>query len=509
MSVSEGGNSPPDKSNLNVGYVVLNYEGDNQNSSCSSEDENRDSNSNNHDNSPAKRLRKDLDDKNGSDLSEVSQPMAVDSPNEFNVTKKPNVKYDEFSMGPYEVYMEAKTSDNNLGNFHSLSLAKLVFGLKLDNMQKIVRKGRNRIGIIFKNFCSANHFVDRFQNDERYNVFIPYNKTTVKGIIRFVDIEFSEDDLVNNMFINVRGCNILNARRMNRRVKNGNDISYIPTTTVCLTLTGSVLPKEVVIYGLVFAVYPYLLPVIQCYNCYRFGHTKKLCRGKQRCGRCGQTPHPNNGCDIKCVHCNSGEHIATDRNCPEYSRQKRIKELMSFDNKTFYEANESIPPIIRQRKNEQEAFYLQNKHFPPITQNKETSNSYSAQERREAARFAHSGPSYSNVTREPRIRRPDLARENPYEREEINGCLVNPNGRASPPMTNTPIFNSAYYRNTPRDNLGEEYLPLQREDVLEKTLEDILRVASILPLQGRMSVLQYMTQLEDLNISIYSPTSNR
>lgn len=172
----------------------------------------------------------------------------------------------------------------------------------------------------------ANLFFGSFQNSEKCNVFIPHSKTTNKGIIIFVDLEFKEED-INNSLIDVRGCSISGARRMNRRVNSGDEVSYQLTTTMCVTFTGSILPREMIICGLIFPVSPYLLPVIQCHNCYRFQYTKKLCRGKQSCASCGREPHPNEGCDRKCVHCNSREHIATDRICPEFMRQKESRNL--------------------------------------------------------------------------------------------------------------------------------------------------------------------------------------
>lgn len=46
-------------------------------------------------------------------------------------------------------------------------------------------------------------------------------------------------------------------------------ISYIPTT-VCVTFKGIYLSEEMTLFGLTYPVLPYLMPVVQCYNCLLF-----------------------------------------------------------------------------------------------------------------------------------------------------------------------------------------------------------------------------------------------
>jgi hypothetical protein len=62
--------------------------------------------------------------------------------------------------------------------------------------------------------------------------------------------------------------------------------------------------------------------VIRCYNCHRFGHIARMCKGHCTCGYCGQRNHPEEGCPSKrdgnlahCVNCR-GQHPAWARECP-------------------------------------------------------------------------------------------------------------------------------------------------------------------------------------------------
>ncbi|KAJ8914857.1 hypothetical protein NQ315_014870 [Exocentrus adspersus] len=68
-------------------------------------------------------------------------------------------------------------------------------------------------------------------------------------------------------------------RRLNRRVVNENgEVAYVPTGTVQFTISGKVLPRFVEICFLSMPIEPFKQPVVQCYNCYRYGHTRNQCR---------------------------------------------------------------------------------------------------------------------------------------------------------------------------------------------------------------------------------------
>ena len=83
-----------------------------------------------------------------------------------------------------------------------------------------------------------------------------------------------------------------------------------------------------------------------------YGHTRKNCKGKEKCFNCAEDCHlkdslENNDeypCTTKCFYCKNN-HKTTSKNCPEYNRQKNIKQLMAFENITFFDANESCRKI--------------------------------------------------------------------------------------------------------------------------------------------------------------------
>lgn len=117
-----------------------------------------------------------------------------------------------------------------------------------------------------------------------------------------------------------------------------------------LTFSGQMLPEKIYSYHTSMLVHTYQLPTIQCFSCCRFGHVKSQCRSKPRCFRCAQE-HTGDSCDIleeasTCLHC-SGTHFATSRCCPEQTRQRQIKLLMSQESVSYFDASARVANVRR------------------------------------------------------------------------------------------------------------------------------------------------------------------
>ncbi|XP_039305606.1 uncharacterized protein LOC113004804 isoform X2 [Solenopsis invicta] len=82
---------------------------------------------------------------------------------------------------------------------------------------------------------------------------------------------------------------------------------------------------------------PYVAPVIQCFNCFRFGHFKHQCKNEARCIVCGDNMHGDCNKPEACRNC-EGAHRSTKRSCPVALRNKEIKTIMAYNNVTFFEA---------------------------------------------------------------------------------------------------------------------------------------------------------------------------
>lgn len=87
--------------------------------------------------------------------------------------------------------------------------SKSCIGPKIDDVEIIHRKGKNRVRIVFHNYISANAFLDRLDRFQYFhNIFI-----SSKEIIRNVDTWFADEELLKLMLANMRECDILKISR--------------------------------------------------------------------------------------------------------------------------------------------------------------------------------------------------------------------------------------------------------------------------------------------------------
>ncbi|CAB0027827.1 unnamed protein product [Trichogramma brassicae] len=151
---------------------------------------------------------------------------------------------------------------------------------------------------------------------------------------------------------------------------------WVPTRSIVLTIEGQHLPDHVYIWGVRTKVEPYVQNVMQCYNCLKFGHITKTCRGKTVCFNCGDLQHPEKACQSTtptCANCKTDttidplqiHHVSISSRCPKIQEQKRINTLMAYENLSFAEAKALIIP----RKNHNAAIKTK-ENFPTLANGK-------------------------------------------------------------------------------------------------------------------------------------------
>ncbi|XP_026471449.1 uncharacterized protein LOC113375720 [Ctenocephalides felis] len=187
--------------------------------------------------------------------------------------------------------------------------------------------------------------------------YIPKYLVVRQGIIFDVDINLSEDEI---MEVIESDYPVVEVKCL--KSKRGNNINY-KLQCVKLTFRGSKLPEKISIYSVKCRVSPYIKKVVQCHNCWFFGHIKEQCKSKKRCPKCSEQ-HGLEACteilNLRCCLC-SGEHVANSTECPEFKRHKNIYELMGTHNIAFHEARH----ILRNDK------YSRVVKFNPYTIDKE------------------------------------------------------------------------------------------------------------------------------------------
>ncbi len=385
-------------------------------------------------------------------------------------------------LGPYNVYME-KENGSPASNLHPMKIGRILAEKKIENVLRIEKKGINRIAVRFHTFADANKLATTFlKNDLQLKVYIPRHLTSCQGVVRDVDTSITIDDILKDIKCSYK---VLSARRLNRRVKEGDSFKYEPTNTVVLTFQGSVLPKTVSLYYVVLHVKTYILPVVRCTKCLRFGHNAKACKGSERCSKCGMAPHSDSTCVTKCIHCDEA-HDALYKDCPELKRQQKIKEMMAFENITFFEAAKKFPRIKYPQHNNMANNQPRSSPqlFPPLRRNFDqqpaldnSSPTHSQSPAQSYARAASSSPLRKRRNISPG-----------YNQAEHNELLWFPNGNSSPASSGSQSIPSAspprysLNNNNNQNNIFNSFQLQQLKDLLkplpnpEQTLSSIYNI---------------------------------
>ncbi|KAJ8725003.1 hypothetical protein PYW07_015961 [Mythimna separata] len=252
-----------------------------------------------------------------------------------------NATYTEF-----KVFIEATNNKDRVGNKSPIYLNH-IFSSEIKGVTAIQRINANKIAVIFKQYNTANNFINNttFLNKHEFKAFIPAAQIEKTGIIRFVPANISNRELYTKLSSIYE---IIAIRRFTKKVGQ----QRLPLQTVSITFLSNILPDNVQYDLFSYRVFEYVPPLQQCFRCFKFNHSARICNGKQRCSICGGE-HLYKECDkpteICCVNC-SGPHLAISRLCPI-----KMKKILEKKNKITY----ASATMTKQLNNDIE--------FPPLS----------------------------------------------------------------------------------------------------------------------------------------------
>lgn len=207
-----------------------------------------------------------------------------------------------------------------------IALAKLLQAKGVKGILKIKFLGLCKVRIQFNTKEEAEKLLSasEFNNDDR-RAFWSNDLNCTYGIVKNVELEVNEEEFLNNID---SSANILSVRRLNRL---NNDGRWIKSEVIRLCFKGNYLPPYVYAYGCRFKVDSYVSPVTQCSKCWKFGHLIRFCPSQKIiCPKCGGA-HAN--CEttvFKCLNC-KGPHMALNKSCPSFLKEKKIKAIMASE----------------------------------------------------------------------------------------------------------------------------------------------------------------------------------
>ncbi|XP_045500762.1 uncharacterized protein LOC123698220 [Colias croceus] len=179
----------------------------------------------------------------------------------------------------------------------------------------------------------------------------PMEKNFSYGVIRNVEIEMTDEEILNNIVCPEPG-KIVSLYRLKRRNSSEKE-GWSNSECIRICFKGNYLPSYVLVDSLKIKVDPYyIFPVSQCSRCWKLGHFTKRCpSSKIVCPKCGKN-HAN--CEAKsfyCVNCR-GQHMSLARTCPAFLKEKKLREIMAEYNCTYKRALTIYVPSESPRKPE-------------------------------------------------------------------------------------------------------------------------------------------------------------
>lgn len=281
----------------------------------------------------------------------IETPIPPINPSQNSLTTQNNnnrTLYNDKDKGPFIVHI-AKNDVSETSSIHPLSFGRLLYKNKINNVinGSLKKIARNKMSITFNTASDANNFILRSSlGSDNYTTFIPTFSICRMGVVKGIPKEWTDEEIVENISVPQNCGKVIKVRRLNYKSMTDNITAWKPSSTVVLTFDGQYLPNRIFICYNAVDVQLYIFPTVLCYNCCRFGHTKMKCRSKPRCFRCGQD-HSGDSCHIieanaLCISC-SGNHFASNRDCPELARQKNIKFAMAEKSVSYVEACKIYP----------------------------------------------------------------------------------------------------------------------------------------------------------------------
>lgn len=285
--------------------------------------------------------------------------------------------------GPFVVHLSAKmkTGKEVERELHDVTIGLKLKELRIGGVVEIKKISKRELKVIFNSKENANEFLkSNRQEILGVEAYIPKYNVTKLGIVFDIPIIYTEEYLMRNLEAEVPITGVYRCQKR-KFVDGKKSKDWIPANTIKVTFRGQQVPDEVVFGFSKRKVKPDVPDPVQCFRCLRFGHIIKHCKQESStCQRCS-IQHEfsrDRPCEspVKCFHCHSDKHNGTSKDCPEYLRNKLIKESMYFNNVTFREADEQFPKTqshfrLAERKRE----------FPELNQRKGTK----VQERVEAS----------------------------------------------------------------------------------------------------------------------------
>lgn len=248
------------------------------------------------------------------------------------VAKRSSFYNENIHLKSYNVYITPVAS----GSLAVVKLSKELIKSYNDEVE-VILLNKAKVQVSCKSAKIANKIVNVFQPSKLHNAYIPQQKVEVKGRI-YLPKEISEKEAFEGMTVknrvntNAPLPTIVEVYRVPYFEKNpvSGDVVKTDSDFMLVSFCGSHIPTHVVFdTALLIPVQAYFEPILQCKSCWFFGHSKRACRGKERCVNCGLTHSGVCSAPLFCVNC-KGNHSSNDKKCSEFLKKKELAKAKAL-----------------------------------------------------------------------------------------------------------------------------------------------------------------------------------
>lgn len=160
--------------------------------------------------------------------------------------------YEDKDQGPFFVFIESiDESKNGVARMHPMSFGRMLKTLFADiEILKLVKNGKNRIKIQVPSRNQANKIIQSNELKlQKFKAYVPMFILFRQGIVRGVDTDLTEDEILKEITILFGGdAQATAVRRFNRRISENGSVKYVPTGTIQVTFRAQSLPTHISIY---------------------------------------------------------------------------------------------------------------------------------------------------------------------------------------------------------------------------------------------------------------------
>lgn len=286
--------------------------------------------------------------------------------------RRPSYYNEEIKLNSYSLYVTSLT-----GSLSSVKVAKELIIAYKDEVE-IILLNKSKVQVICKTARLANLIIKAFLTSKTLNFYIPQQKVEVKGRI-CLPKNISEKEAFEGMTVKNRIAtnaplpSIVEVYRVPYFDKDPSTgvVKRMDSDFMLVSFCGSHVPTHVVFENaLLIPVQAYFEPILQCKNCWFFGHSKGACRGKERCVACGLIHSGDCIVPAVCVNCR-GDHSSNSKNCPEFLKRKELSKAKALKTVPMG-INTSMAPALVPA-----SFNFHNVNFPGLpTRSLPVSSSY-------------------------------------------------------------------------------------------------------------------------------------